>query len=357
MDQVVAILVKFKNLIGSAALIAGVVVALGVVNRILNRQADPTGSKFRNQLIMSAATFAALLIVILGLPLSPTKQGQLLTLIGIIISAAIALSSSTIMGNAMAGIMLKTVRNFRAGDFIQIGEHVGRVTERGLFHTEIQTAERDLVTLPNMYIASTPVTVARSSGTIISATVSLGYDVPQDRVRKLLQDAASSIGLEEPFVQVVDLGDFSVTYRAAGLLTETKKLLTYKSRLRGAILDTLHEGGVEIVSPHFRNVRTYETDRQFIPVRSFRREPAAEDAAPVEVVFDKAEVAESLSALKHQREELEEKLKEERQKAKDSDTDEARAGRETHIALLEKQAARLDAAIARAAEAETGDPK
>lgn len=353
MDQVIELLTKFKNLIGAAALVAGAIIALGIIQRLLARRADVAGSRFRSQLIMSGAIFVVLLIVILGLPIPQATKGQLITLIGLIISAAIALSSSTIMGNAMAGIMLKTVRSFRAGDFIKIGEHMGRVTERGLFHTEIQTADRDLVTLPNMYLAGTPVTVARSSGTVISATVSLGYDVPQSKVRKLLQDAASSIGLEEPFVQVLELGDFSIVYRAAGLLTETKKLLTYRSRLRGAILDTLHEGGVEIVSPHFRNLRTFDPDKTFIPVKPRKKEPEAEDAAPVEVIFDKAEVAESLSSLKQQRSDLAEKMKDLEQKAKDADSDEARQGHEAHLALMEKQAARLDEAIIAAAESET----
>ena len=63
--------------------------------------------------------------------------------------------------------------------------------------------------------------------------------------------AADKIGLSEPFVQILALGDFSVTYRAAGLLTETKQLIAFQSRLRVAILDALHASGVEIVSPEF----------------------------------------------------------------------------------------------------------
>ena len=107
MDQALQILGSLKTAIWAVALVLGVIIALGLLNRFLNRQSAVTGNRFRNQLIMSGAIFAAVVIVILGLPIDPTKQGQLLSLIGIIISAAIALSSSTILGNAMAGIMLK----------------------------------------------------------------------------------------------------------------------------------------------------------------------------------------------------------------------------------------------------------
>jgi small conductance mechanosensitive channel len=346
------ILARFGNLFSAAAITAGAFIFLGVLQKLLNRRSDLSGARFRHQLIMSGAIFVMLLVIILSLPIPSATKGQLITLIGLIISAAIALSSSTIMGNAMAGIMLKTVRSFRAGDFVKVGEHMGRVTERGLFHTEIQTPDRDLVTLPNMYLANSPVTVARSSGTVISATVSLGYDVSQAKIKKLLQEAAGSIGLEEPFVQVLELGDFSVTYRAACLLTETKRLLTYKSRLRSSIIDTLHDGGVEIVSPHFRNLRTFETGKNFVPVKSRRKEPEAVDSAPIEVVFDKAEVAESLSSLRKQRADLEEEIKAEKQKAKEAETDGAREGFEAHIALLEKQATRLEEAVVHAEAAD-----
>ena len=71
------------------------------------------------------------------------------------------------------------MRNFRPGDFVRVGERLGRVTERGLFHTEIQTEDRDLTTLPNLYLVTNPVTVVRASGTIVSTTVD-GTAKPRD---------------------------------------------------------------------------------------------------------------------------------------------------------------------------------
>jgi len=303
---------------------------------------------------MSAASFGGLLIVILGLPLDATMRGQLLSLIGIIISAAIALSSSTILGNAMAGIMLKTLRNFHSGDFIKVGDYFGRVTERGLFHTEIQTADRDLVTLPNMFLATTPVTVVRSSGTIVSATVSLGYDIPHTRIEELLLKAATDLELQDAFVQVLDLGDFSVNYRVAGLLEESKKLLSYRSRLRAAILDNLHRGGVEIVSPNFQNLRDFDPQKNFIPapVRAKKDQPV--DAAPVDVVFDKAEVAESLSAMSMEQTQLEAELKEAHQAVKDAKEDGEKEKAENQVTLLEGKMEELANTVAETQEKEKG---
>jgi len=223
-----------NNLITLVPLI-GVILILVVASRVLTWQSRRASNvRFRNQLIMAGLSFIGLVVLIIVLPVDASVRGQMLTLVGIIISVTISLSSSTFLGNALAGVMLKSVRHFRSGDFVKVGEHFGRVSERGLFHTEIQTPSRDLTTLPNLYLATTPVTVVRSSGTIVDATVSLGFDIPHGKVEALLMNAAKQTELEDPFVQVLELGDFSVTYRVAGLLEDTKRLLTFRSRLRVA---------------------------------------------------------------------------------------------------------------------------
>ena len=102
-------------------------------------------AQFRFQLIMLALTLAAIVAVVLALPIDETLRGQLLSLLGIILSAAIALSSTTFVGNIMVGILLKAIKSTRPGDFITVGELTGRITEMDLLHTEIQTEFRDLV--------------------------------------------------------------------------------------------------------------------------------------------------------------------------------------------------------------------
>jgi len=64
------------------------------------------------------------------LPIEQSKRAQLLSLLGILLSGAIALSSTTFLGNAMAGLMLRALNNFKAGDFLSVKEEFGRVTER-----------------------------------------------------------------------------------------------------------------------------------------------------------------------------------------------------------------------------------
>jgi small-conductance mechanosensitive channel len=214
-------LASFVPLLGT---IAAVVILLSSINWFLRRRwRDNPDAQFRFQLIMLALSFAGLLTIIVALPINDVLRGQLLSLIGILLSAAIALSSTTFIGNIMAGIMLKVMKNARPGDFITVADLTGRITEMDLLHTEIQTEFRDLVTVPNLYMVTQPLQVVRSSGTIIQAEVSLGYDVAQTRATELLCNAAAHAGLEQGFVQVRELGDYSVTYRVAGLLEDVSR--------------------------------------------------------------------------------------------------------------------------------------
>jgi hypothetical protein len=286
-----------------------VVVLLGGVHWfLLARHPDlGNGAKLPRQLTMLGLSIVSAVALALALPVSDSTRNQVIGLIGVLISGVLAFSSTHILSNLMAGLMLRMTRAFRTGDFIRVEGHFGRVAERGLFDTEIQTEQRELVSLSNNYIIAHPVAVVRSSGAIVSSTLTLGYDVHHNRVQPLLLEAASSIGLEDPFVHILELGNFSIAYRVSGLLTDVKALLTARSQLNCAILDTLHREGIEIMSPGFMNQRRVPDDAVVIPpapATPVVAPPPLETAAAEEVVFDKAEEAEQRSlqrkALKEQ---------------------------------------------------------
>lgn len=293
-----SLLDDLASLIPFLATTAAVIVFIAAVNWGLRRRwRDNPNIQFRFQLIMLGLSFAGMLGIIVALPINDALRGQLLSLIGILLSAAIALSSTTFIGNIMAGIMMRIVKNARPGDFITVAELTGRITEMDLLHTEIQTEFRDLVTVPNLYMVTQPLQVVRASGTIIQAEVSLGYDVPNTKVTDVLCAATREAGLKDGFVQVRELGDFSVVYRVAGLLEDVTSLISSRSRLRAAILNALHEANIEIVSPNFMNTRALKDNERFIPVRTRQSSAPAQDAAE-RLAFDKAEEAASIEQIR-----------------------------------------------------------
>jgi small-conductance mechanosensitive channel len=252
--------------------------------------------------IKIALVFAAILALLLVLPVSDTTQGQLITVLGLIITAVLTLSSTTFVANALAGVMLRSMQNFRPGDFLRVSADFGRVTERGLLHTEIQTEDGDLTTLPNLTLISTPYTIVQSSGTVVSATVSLGYEISRREIEAALLVAATEAELEQPFVQIVDLLDYSVVYRIAGFLHTPKQLLSARSNLRKHMLDILHARGIEIVSPAFMNQRRVDDAPPFIPPPEQLGAQAVEESLiPEGKIFDKAEMAEAVQELREEK--------------------------------------------------------
>ncbi len=283
--------------IPALATVAVVVVLLTGINQFLKRRwRNQPSAQFRFQLIMLLLTVVGILAIIVALPISNALQAQILQLIGILLSAAIALSSTTFIGNIMAGVMLRTIRSCRPGDFVTVGDVTGRITEMDLLHTEVQTEFRDLVTIPNLNMVTQPMKVVRASGSIISAEVSLGYDVPCSRVFEVLIAATKEAGFEEGFAHVRELGDYSVSYRVAGLHKDIQSLLSARSALRVAMLHHLHQAGIEIVSPTFMNTRQLADDQVVMP-KTTRRARKKQTAAE-KIVFDKAEVAAKVEELK-----------------------------------------------------------
>lgn len=255
------------------------------------------GTKIYYQLTLFFLINVLIVVLIINTPLSEGLKGQLLSLLGITFTAAIALSSTTFLGNIMVGLMIKVLGKFKPGDFLRIDSHFGRVTELGLLHTEIQTQDRDLTTLPNLFLVSNPVKVIRSSGTVLSEELSLGYDIHHNRIEKSLIRAAKKCGLEDPFMHIQKLGDYSVTYRISGFMKDVKSILSTKASFREEILDSLHQDKIEIISPTFMNQRVFENTKAFVP--KYERDAFGEqDEKPEELIFDKAEEAESVERLK-----------------------------------------------------------
>lgn len=315
--------------------------------------------RYQFNLIFAGLAFAGLIAVILAIP--PPREGgtdirpDLLTFTGIILGAAVTLASTTLVANAMAGFMLRVIRGFNFGDYLQVGKYFGKVSERGIFHIEIQTESSDLVTLPNVYLVQNPVTVigspdpeGKGSCTWISADVSLGYDIDRTKVSELLKKAAEKAELGSPWVRIMELGDFSVTYRVTAKLPDVKgpeaanakRILTAPAQLRAEMMDALHDGDIEIVSPTFMNTRALAETRRFMS-KPFPAPAAPPDADEVDPdVFAKADKVERIEL---QREELTSEIEAVRERVKEAEADsEAKLEAQHALGELEVKARELD---------------
>jgi small-conductance mechanosensitive channel len=268
---------------------------------LIARQTDLGSEKlFPRLLTMMGLTLIGMVVIVLAIPVESDTRNQIIGLIGLVISAVFVFSSGNIFANLMAGILLRVTSPFRVGDFIQVNEHFGRVAERGLFDTEVQSESRELIAIPNTLLVTHPVATVRNSGVIVSTTLSLAYDLNHNQIRPLLLEAATTSGLKEPFVHIQALGDFSITYRISGVLTEAKELIAARSNLRIAVLDILHREHIEIVPSGQRQLDAAEKALLRSARQREKQKAWVDNTVAEEIVFDKAEQAEQFSTEKSQ---------------------------------------------------------
>lgn len=189
---------------------------------------------------------------------SPVFQG-----VSVFLGIVFSLGSTSVISNLVAGLVLTYMRPFNNGDRIKIGELVGDVVEKTAFVTRIKTSKNEFITLPNSNVMSSNVvnfnTSNTTEGIILHTTVTIGYDVPWKQVHELLIDAALKTNLvlnkPKPFVLQTSLDDFYVSYQLNVYSKDPNKQAGIYSELHQNIQDAFNQGGVEILSPHYRAQR------------------------------------------------------------------------------------------------------
>ena len=192
------------------------------------------------------------------IPGSSTDAFKGLTvLLGLMVSVGV----SGLVGQAASGLILMYTRTLRPGDFVRVGEAEGTVSVMGMFTTRVDTGMGEELTLPNATILGSVTRnfsrPAQREGIVLTASVSVGYDVPWRQVDAMLVAAAQRTPgvrtLPAPRAYQTALGDFYVAYRLVceSVATGPAARAEATSALHAAILDVFNEHGVQIMSPHY----------------------------------------------------------------------------------------------------------
>jgi small-conductance mechanosensitive channel len=320
-------------------IIVALILALTLFSRVLERRRIRRGSpRIGVQLFKAIYTFLAILVVILVMPLDPAVRGQLLGLLAIVIGASVVLSSGTIVGNALAGLMLRySGHRVGLGQHVVVEGHSGRVVDLGVLYTQIENENREPIWLPNKWLLGQPLKLIQDSGSVVHAHVSLGYNVDRAAARKVLLEAARGAELAQPLVHITKLGDFTVTYRVAGSLSDGGRLPQTRSRLREEILDRLREANIEVASPALTTPLPIPEDKTLRPERMEIQELAA-TVSDRDIVFDEAE---AVLELDKRRQALRGELKDASRRRDQAMDSKERASLAAEVKLLESELRKL----------------
>ena len=188
----------------------------------------------------------------------------------------LSLGSAGAMSHVLGGAVLTYTRAFQVGDRIQIGDSEGDVIEKTLLVTRIRTIKNVDISIPNASVLGRRIvnysSSARQRGLILHTAVTIGYDVPWQKVHQLLIDAArrtTNVQSDpQPFVLQTALDDFYARYELNAYTDRPLESAQTYSDLHQNIQDTLHEGGIELLSAHYTAVRdgnTAAVPRRYLP--------------------------------------------------------------------------------------------
>lgn len=197
--------------------------------------------------------YAVAILVVIGL--FTENLGSLLVGAGFL-GIVVGMAARKTLGAVIAGIVLMFSRPFEVGDWVEMGDHEGIVTDITIVNTRIQTFDGEYVTIPNDEVGGNPVIDRSRKGRLrIEVEVGVDYQDDPDRASGIALDAVARIDevLETPSPQVVAKG-FAESAIVLGVRfwidnpTSEKRWRTQTAIIHG-IRDAFAEEGITIPFP------------------------------------------------------------------------------------------------------------
>lgn len=202
---------------------------------------------------------------IIAFPYLPGFDSPAFRGISVFLGLLFSLGSTSAIANVIGGIILIYTRAFRIGDHIQVGDVMGDLIEKNFLVIRIRTPTNQIITIPNSSLLNSNVINFSislrelDSHLILQTTITLGYDVPWQKVYGTLIKAALKTGhiLEEPapFVLQTSLDNFYVSYQLNVYTDNPNLMVLIYSELHQNMQDQCNEVGIEILSPSFTALR------------------------------------------------------------------------------------------------------
>jgi small-conductance mechanosensitive channel len=217
--------------------------------------ARPTGQILRGILVVLALFFIVPLLPGMG---TRAAQG-----ISVILGLMVTFGSTTTVGNLVAGLVLVYMRPFRTGDWVRLSDSFGEIVESRFLYVRLRTVKNEEIIIPSLQALSASIhnlsALAKDEGLILHTSVTIGYNSPWRLVHELLIQAALKTAHvlhdPKPFVLQTALNDFYVTYEINAYSDRPDLIYNTYSELRQNIQDAFNQAGVEIMSPHYSQLR------------------------------------------------------------------------------------------------------
>lgn len=214
-----------------------------------NRHLDETLFNFLGNILRYVIIGFSLLFVLNTFGVQTTSVVAVIGAAGL----AIGLALQGTLSNVAAGVMIIFFRPIKVGDFVDIAGRMGTVKDITLNYTELASLGNFQIIIPNSEVWGNTIEnysvypMRRAEWTF---GVSYGANLSQahDVIITTIMADPRSMAEPEPFIQVNNLGDFSVDFLVR-VWCSRDDFFQYQADMKRQVKDALDQAGVAIPFP------------------------------------------------------------------------------------------------------------
>lgn len=280
--------ISLAQIAAAVALFAGLLFVTRIIQRWVNAsflssaRIDPGVANSIHKAIGYAGFSLALLIGLSYAGLDITN----LAIVAGALSVGIGFGLQSIVNNFVSGLILLVERPIKVGDLVVVNNQWGRVRNIAVRATEIETADRSSLIVPNSELITTTVTnwTHRNALFRVTIRVSVGYDSDPDQVREILMRVATESPnvLQQPPPDVLfeNFGASGLDFALHTIIPDVSKSFVTQTQLRSQILREFRAAGIEIP---FNQTDVHLRDLDFVkPLLERVQEVQAKEAAEMQ---------------------------------------------------------------------------
>ena len=219
---------------------------------------EPETARTTQTLLVFAIWLFALVFAYPHIPGSETAAFQGLS---VLVGLMVTLGSTGLINQVISGLFVIYSRSVRPQDYVRINDVEGEVISIGSLAIKLRTPRQEEITIPHSVLVSAATTnfsrLAGEDGMVITASVTIGYNVPWRQVHALLFLGASRTqgARKQPPPQVLqrELSNNAVEYQLLAHLEQGANRARAISELHAQIQDAFNEYGVQIMVPSFES--------------------------------------------------------------------------------------------------------
>ncbi len=214
-----------------------------------NKHLDVTLFNFLGNIVRYLILAFAALFVLNTFGIQTTSLVALIGAAGL----AIGLALQGTLSNVAAGVMIILFRPIKIGDFVQVSGVSGTVKDISLNYTELADAGNVQVIVPNAQvwgntIINFSVNQTRRAEWIFGVGYGADLKLAEQVIRDTILSDPRSLADPAPFLQVNNLGDFSVDFLCR-VWVKSSDYFQYQADMKRQVKEALDSAGIDIPFP------------------------------------------------------------------------------------------------------------